>query len=121
MNVYVLSFNPLMTKLEPAQLLAFISEARRVEGWYSPFVGTYYIKSSDNIIALTQMFNGVFAGELHSISQVFPSHMGGSLPPSVWQWLGGMTSLAALANFGRSAAGPPPSVPPAPPPAPPGY
>lgn len=96
MNIYVLSYNPLMTKLDPSQLLTFITEGKRIETWYSPFVGTYFLKSNDNISGLTQMFAGVFSGELHTIAQVFPSHMGGSLPPAIWLWLNGTMPLNAI-------------------------
>ena len=104
MNTYVLSYNPLMTTLQPAQLLAFIKEARRIQSWYSPFIGTYLLKSEDSISAMNQMFSGIFNGELHTIALVFPTHIGGSLPPAVWNWINGVSPLNALVSYGTDAA-----------------
>lgn len=109
MNVYILSYNPFSEKIQPSQLLHFIKEGRRIESWYSPFAGTYVLKSTDTIAGMSQMFKGVFETEFHTISQVFPTLMQGSLPPAIWQWIGSTLPISALAQLSGDVPPPPPA------------
>lgn len=102
MNTFVLSYNPLGLKLSATQLLGFIKESKNIFQWYSPFIGTYIIKSHGTIQTLQEVFSPIFDGDQYIISQVFHSHMNGVLPPTIWEWLqapamtGAVNALASL-------------------------
>jgi hypothetical protein len=87
MNTFVLSYNPLSVKLSATQLLGWIKESQNIKQWYSPFLGTYVLRSDQPLTTLVQGFTAAFDGDSFLISQISPSFTGGSLPPEIWNWI----------------------------------
>lgn len=87
MNTYTLSFNPFEIKFSYSQLAIFVKENRKVFQWYSPFVGTYIIKSTEPLTTLTESFRGFFDGAPFLLTYCYPSLTGGAQPSNVWDWL----------------------------------
>jgi hypothetical protein len=94
MNCYLLSYNPFGLKITPTQLLGFIRENRRIFQWYSPFAGTYVLKSSDTTQSLAESFRTQFEGDLFILSTIDMPRVGGALPIEVWTWMAA-TGLAS--------------------------
>ncbi|MDG2532087.1 hypothetical protein P6144_00355 [Sphingomonas sp. HITSZ_GF] len=84
---YVLSYNPIDARVTGTQLLTLIKESRRVLGWYSPFLGTYVLKSTEMTGPLSEMFRGLFDGSPFLLTHAIPTQMGGSLDPIIWNWI----------------------------------
>lgn len=87
MNTYTLSYNPLENRFSQAQLATFVKESRKVFQWYSPFMGTYVLKSEEPLTSLTESFRGFFDGAPFLLTACYPTFTGGAQPPNVWEWL----------------------------------
>ena len=87
MNSYLLSYNPFGLKVTPSQLLGFIRDNRKIFQWYSPFAGTYILKSADTAYSLSESFRTQFEGDLFIVSAINPPAVGGALPIEVWNWM----------------------------------
>lgn len=87
MNIFILSFDPLGTKLSSVQLLGYIQSSRHIHQWYTPFLGTYIIKSDENLLALTEKLRTQFDGSFFLLTLFHPSFIGGSMPAEVWAWI----------------------------------
>ena len=85
--VYLLSYNPMMPALSPAQIHAFIEQHRDIRTWYIPFSGTYVIKSELALVTLVEPFRRFFGPNLFILTYVNRSLIGGSLPNQVWDWI----------------------------------
>ncbi|MEQ8312195.1 MAG: hypothetical protein RIA72_16030 [Sphingopyxis sp.] len=87
MNTYLLSYSPFEPKISYSQLATFIKDNRKVTQWYSPFLGTYVLKSVEPLSSLAESFRGAFDGAPFILTQAFPSHMGGAQTDLVWNWI----------------------------------
>jgi len=58
MRNYVLSHNPSSLRVLPGQLLQYIQDSRSISGWFSPFPGTYILKSTEELATLQRQFSG---------------------------------------------------------------
>ena len=87
MNCYILSYNPFETKLSPNQLLGWIKESHKVYQWYSPFIGTYVLKSGENIAVLSEFFRTAFDGAPFLLTHANPAFVSGAQTPEVWTWI----------------------------------
>jgi len=90
MNNFVLSYDPLVATVTPGQLLQYVKDSRSISSWYSPFMGTYLLKSELSAWQLSEQFRGVFAGAAFMVAQVWPGATGGAFSNEVWQWLNGV-------------------------------
>jgi hypothetical protein len=86
-NTYVLSFNPHSGKVSTTQIAGYVSASRDISQWYSPFVGTVYIKSAEPLMELSSKISTQFEGDLFSLTFVVPHLISGSMAPEVWSWL----------------------------------
>lgn len=99
---YILSFDPTNPSISASQLAVFIRLSREIEGWYSPFLGTYMLKSNENLLALLKSFGEIFGNASFILVAANSAQVTGSLPSSVWAWFseGNAGTLAALASYG---------------------
>jgi hypothetical protein len=95
---YILSFNPFSTTPSVGQILNHLQVNKYVSGFYSPFPGTYLLKSPQTIDVLNNSFLGLFESAPYTIMMISGATAQGSLPQEIWAWV----------NYG--------AVPPAPPP-----
>ena len=86
MNSFILGYDPFAGNFSIAQLFAFIKDNRNVIQYYTPFAGTYFLKSSETLYDLQQTFYGFFEKANFVIIEVEPSKTGGYLPNNVWSW-----------------------------------
>lgn len=84
---YLLSYNPLDLRVSSGQVDGFVRANRYVDGWYSPFPGTYCLKSSHILLTLTESFRPMFAETAFILTFVPPQCQGGALPPPIWNWI----------------------------------
>lgn len=89
MNTFILSHNPFEARISPSQLETFIKDNRKIYQWYTPFAGTYILKSEDTLASLAASFRGSFDGAPFLISNVLPSWVGGAQSPTIWTWFNG--------------------------------
>ena len=87
MNVYLLSFNPFATNFSYTQLLSYIKDNRKVYQFYSPYAGTYVLKSKDDTASLQDSFKGFFEGSHFIITKLQVFETGGFLNPEAWNWM----------------------------------
>jgi hypothetical protein len=87
MNTYILSYSPLDEKVSAYQLLAFIRDNRKIAQYYQPWMGTYIIKSQEDLVSLLSSFNLLFHGSSYILSRIFTTQMGGMLTPEIWNWI----------------------------------
>ncbi len=87
MFTYSLSFSPFETKISNNQLLAAIKDNRKIYQWYSPFIGTYILKSYEPLTSLAESFRGLFEGAPFILSVIYPAMTGGAQSDEVWNWL----------------------------------
>ncbi|MBB3032977.1 hypothetical protein [Alteriqipengyuania lutimaris] len=87
MNVYLLSFNPFATNFSYNQLLSYIKDNRKVYQFYSPYAGTYILKSTDDTASLQDSFKGFFEGSHFIITKLHVFETGGFLNQEAWNWM----------------------------------
>lgn len=106
MQNYILSFDPLNSRVTMQQLAVFIRVSREIHGWHTPFVGTYMLKSNESLFALQQSFNELFETESFIITMADPGRVTGFLPVSIWEWFN--SGVNALLNAVTQYTSPPP-------------
>jgi len=85
------------------QVTNYLEVNRYVSGFYSPFPGTFLLKSAEPLLSLTDSFRGLFEDQPYTLVEFVPSNVNGTLPSDIWQWL----------NYGVVPAPPPPvTIPP---------
>lgn len=89
MNTYILSYNPFEMKVSHGQLAIFIKDSKKIFQFYSPFTGTYVIKSLDSLQSLAASFREVFEGAPFILTLANPAAMGGAQSQLVWNWVNG--------------------------------
>lgn len=104
MTLFILSYNPFEPKITAMQLLGWIKETPRIQQWYSPFLGTYFLKSNETLNSLTELFQTAFDGGQFVISAVHPQLVSGGLSGDVWSWVN-----ADQNTFGFAIPAPPPA------------
>ncbi len=87
MNNYILSYDPNGTTVTALQLAQFIKDNRKISQFYTPFAGTYIIKSYLGLIDLQSSFVALFPPALFVLSKVNPAEVSGWLTKEVWDWL----------------------------------
>ena len=87
MNVYLLTFNPFAPNFTYNQLLSYIKDNRKVYQFYSPYAGTYVIKSFDTTKSLQDSFEGFFEGSHFIIAKLDVFETGGFLIQEAWNWM----------------------------------
>jgi hypothetical protein len=95
MNTYILNYNPFETVISPGQLATIIKDNRKIYQWYSPFSGTYVLKSTELLQSLAESFRGVFDGAPFILTLSYPMNMGGAQADMVWAWINGHNFSAA--------------------------
>ncbi|WP_306090064.1 hypothetical protein [Qipengyuania flava] len=87
MNVYLLSFNPFANNFTYTQLLSFIKDNRKVYQFFSPYAGTYILKSVEGIRSMQDSFEGFFEGTHFVIAKLQVFETGGLLVQDAWDWM----------------------------------
>jgi hypothetical protein len=98
MFTYLLSYDPLGKSLNNTQLLAFIRDNRKVAQWYSPYLGTYLLKSGEPLFSLQETLSGIFDEDLFVIAPINAGWIGGRLPLNMWPWINGTAGIPLLPN-----------------------
>jgi hypothetical protein len=86
---FMLSYNPTATNFSAAQLHSFVVNNKHLASWYTPFAGTYLLKSDLPVPTIAEMFRPTFNGAEFIISFIQPTLSGGGLSPEGWNWLNG--------------------------------
>ncbi|MDX8358313.1 hypothetical protein [Sphingopyxis terrae] len=68
------------------QLAQFIKDNRKISQFYTPFSGTYLLKSPTDLFDLQASFVGYFPPDLFVLAKVNPSEVAGWLNKDVWSW-----------------------------------
>jgi len=85
--IFLLSYNPFDEKVTAGQVDGFVRANRNVREWYCPFIGTFYMKSSENLNTLTESFRPMFGVTPFIVTQFVPAYQGGGLAPAIWTWV----------------------------------
>lgn len=111
MNNYLLSYNTFTLNPTESQLLNHMQVNRFIAQYYQPFMGTYILKSEQQISVVSESLKGFFNGSPYLLTQMFSELAGGSLPNDIWHWINHgyipapptpptTTTLAQLAGLG---------------------
>jgi hypothetical protein len=87
MNNYVLSYDPNAPTVNAMQLAQFIKDNRKIGQFYTPFSGTYILKSYTDLFNLQASFVAYFPPATFVLSKVNPPEVAGWLSKEVWDWL----------------------------------
>ena len=87
MNTFILSYNPFDGKASGSQIHAYVTDCRKITQYYQPWLGTYVLRSFEEMPSLLTGFNGLFHGTSYILAQVQPLQMNGLLDPSIWNWI----------------------------------
>lgn len=100
MHNYLLSMSAFSASPTQGQVTNYLQVNRYVAGSYSPFAGTFLLKSNETLLPLTESFRGLFEDQPFTLVEFLPSNVNGTLPAEIWQWL----------HFGFVPPAPPPPV-----------
>jgi hypothetical protein len=86
MNSYILSYDPYSGNINAVQLAQIIKDNRKISQYYTPFAGTYLLKSHLDLLALQESFVALFPPSLFVLTKVNPQDASGWLSQDVWEW-----------------------------------
>lgn len=99
MSAYIVSYDFATSSSIHVQLMAFVKANRYVTQWAHPFIGCFILKSEAGLPALVSSFAEFFGGNtLHVIAPLTGQHVGGILPPYLWDWVN-EPQTPALSDF----------------------
>jgi hypothetical protein len=86
-NSFILTYNVFNVHPTLGQIQNHLTVNKYVDEYYSPFAGTFLIKSGQDFKVLSGSLKGFFEASTYILSQIHPPHTEGVLAPEVWTWL----------------------------------
>jgi hypothetical protein len=87
MFTYILSFDPINSKMSNGQVFSHIRSNRHVVSWYNAFPGTIIFKAELTISILSELLREFFENQPFILSCAAPQNMGGAQSQEIWEWI----------------------------------